>query len=40
MKTQLIEIQNYFTTELSKITSLEALKELETDLLGKAGKLN
>jgi hypothetical protein len=33
MKQQLIEIQNYFTTELQKVSSLEALKELETDLL-------
>lgn len=40
MKAQLIEIQNYFTWELANITSLEALKELETDLLGKAWKLN
>lgn len=40
MKAQLTEIQHYFITQLAEITSLEKLKELETDLLWKAGKLN
>lgn len=40
MKLQLQEIQNYFTQSLPAISTLEALKELENEMLGKAWKLN
>ena len=40
MKTQLQEIKNYFSQKLPEITTLESLKELESEMLGKAWKLN
>ncbi len=40
MTTQIQEIKQYFITNLKNIDSLEALKELESDLLWKKWKLN
>ncbi len=40
MKENILEIQKYFTSQLQTLSSLEELKNLEWELLGKNGKLN
>lgn len=40
MKNQINELKNYFITELGKVNTLEQLKDLNDNLLGKKWKLN